>query len=214
MTTPRGLQGLLDLAGPALGSAGAAVGPEPPAALAELWRRRDGWTALWGALQVFPRVRGGGVPAASAIDDALRSGHGALAAGHVPFAQDLFGVLFTWHEDHVCSFDPETAEHEPVADDLEGWADAVLAEPEELAGSAFAFDWQERHGALGAGERLVPLLPFVLGGEYDDGNLEPRGTLLALRERAALARVVAELPDGAEVPWPLPGTREEEPAGS
>jgi hypothetical protein len=48
----------------------------------------------------------------------------------------------------------------------------------------------------------------VLGGEYDDANLEPRATLLALRERGALARVIAALPDGAEVEWPLPGTRE------
>ncbi len=177
--------------------------------LRELRGQRDGWVAFWGALQVFPSVPGGGVPGAAEVGATLAEAFGELAAGHVPFAQDLFGVLFTWHPGGISAFDPETAEHEPVGADLDAWAAALLEEPEELAGSAFAFDWQERHGMLGAGERLVGLLPFVLGGEYDDANLEPRGTLRALRERGALARVIASLPDGAEVEWPLPGTREE-----
>ncbi|MCW3010371.1 MAG: hypothetical protein JWO90_775 [Solirubrobacterales bacterium] len=199
---------LLSVASPGLGAAGGSVPGGLPASLAPLWAERDGWVAFWSALQVFPAAAAGGVPSVAEVNAALAEAFGELAAGHVAFGQDLFGVLFTWHEDHVCAFDPETAEHEPVADDVEGWAAALLAEPEELVGSAFAFDWQERHGAVEPGERLVPLLPFVLGGEYDDGNLEPRGSLQALRERAALARVVATLPDGAEVEWPLPGTRE------
>ena len=202
------LNRLLALAGPALAE-DVALAPEPPA-LAALRDRRDGWVAFWGALQLLPRERAGGVPGARELDAVLARAFGPLADGHVPFAQDLFGVLFTLREEAVWSFDPETAACEPVAPDLDGWAAAVLAAPEELVGAAFAFDWQERHGALGPGERLVGLVPFVLGGEYDDANLEPRETLLALRERGALARVVAALPDGAEVPWPLPGTREPE----
>lgn len=206
-----GLTDLLAVAGPALGPAAPAPGAEVPPPLRPLWAARNGWVAFWSALQVFPL--GGcppaGPPDVAAVNAVLSEAFGDLAAGHVAFAQDLFGVLMTWHGDHVCAFDPETAEHEPIAADLDGWAAALLAEPEELTGSAFAFDWQERHGALQAGERLVGLLPFVLGGEYDDANLEPRGTLLALRERAALARVIADLPDGAEVDWPLPGTRED-----
>lgn len=206
---PDALPRLLQLAGPSLATPGA-VPAGLPADLAALWAERNGWVAFWSALQVFPAGPGGGVPDLAAVQGTFEKAHGPLADGHVAFAQDLFGVLFTWHADHVCAYDPETGEHEPVAPDAEGWAARVLEEPEELVGSAFAFDWQERHGALEPAERLVPLLPFVLGGEYDDGNLEPRGTLLALRERAALAHVVAALPDGAEVEWPLPGTREDD----
>lgn len=203
------LDQLLSVASPALGPSDPPLLPGLPVALTPLWAQRNGWTAFWSALQLFPTGVTAGGPDVAAVDAALHGAFGELAAGHVALGQDLFGVVLTWHEDHLCAFDPETAEHEPIADDVEGWAAAMLAGPEELVGSAFAFDWQDRHGPLEPGERLVPLLPFVLGGEYDDANLEPRNTLLALRERAALARVIATLPDGAEVEWPLPGTREE-----
>ncbi len=209
MIAPAGLAHLLSVASPALGPAAPSLQAALPAPLGPLWAQRNGWFAFWSALHVFPVGAVAGGLDVTAVNAALREAFGKLAVGHVAFGQDLFGVLMTWHEDHVCGFDPETAEHEPIAGDLDGWATAVLAGPEELVGSAFAFDWQERHGRLEPDERLVPLLPFVLGGEYDDANLEPRDALKALRERAALARVIAKLPDGAEVDWPLPGTREE-----
>ncbi len=200
---------LLAVAGPALGEPGTTAPVGLPPVLAPLWAQRNGWVAFWSALEVFPLGPSAGGPDVAAVNATLAEAFGPLAAGHVAFGQDLFGVLLTWHDDHACAFDPETAEHEPIAGDLDGWAAAMLDAHEELVGSAFAFEWQERHGPLEPGERLVPLLPFVLGGEYDDANLEPRGTLRALRERSALARVVAALPDGAEIEWPLPGTREE-----
>lgn len=198
---------LLDLAGPALGPSGAAPPPGAPDALAPLWRARNGWVAFFSALHVLPVGDGAPAPSFEAVDAVLRRDFGPLAEGHVAFAQDLFGSLFTWDGARVCRWDPETGEAEPVAEDLDGWAAALLAEPELQAGSAFAFDWQERHGALEPSERLVPLLPWVLDGDWEDANLEPRDALVALRERAALARAVAALPDGAEVEWPLPGTR-------
>lgn len=208
MHASQGLTRLISVASPALGASGAALPPALPAPLAPLWAQRNGWVAFWSSLHVFPLGPARDGCDVAAVNATLAGAFGELAAGHLAFGQDLFGVLVTWHGQHVCTFDPETAEHEPVAENLDDWADAVLADPEELVGSAFALDWQERNGPLEPGERLVPLLPFVLGGEYDDANLEPRDTLRALRERAALARVIATLPDGADVEWPLPGTRE------
>ncbi len=176
-----------------------------------MYTERDGFLTSFSALHVFPASPVDGQPDLASVHATLEQAFGELRGGHHAFAQDLFGVLFTVHADGICAFDPETAEHEVVATDLDGWAEAVLAEPEELLGAAFAFDWQERHGALRPGERLVPLLPFSLGGEYDDENLEPRATLTALRERGVLARALAGLPDGADIEWPLPGTREDAP---
>lgn len=205
MATPS-LDGLLALAGPALG----APPDAPPDALRALHDARNGFVAFFAALHVFPtRSASEDVPDLAALETTLRDAYGPLLGAHRAFAQDLFGSLFTVHPDGICSFDPETAEHEVLAADLDAWAGLVLAEPEALVGSAFAFDWQERHGALHANERLVPLMPFSLGGEYDDANLEPRDTLRALRERGVLARALAGLPDGAEIDWPLPGTRED-----
>lgn len=208
MPEPSALRQLLDLASPSL-AAEPAVEPADAARSAALRASRNGWVACFSALQVFPTHGGGSIPDLETVNRTLHATYGALATGHQAFAQDLFGVLFTTHPDGICAFDPETAEHELLAPDLEAWARRVLDEPEELLGAAFAFDWQERNGALRTSERLVPLLPFVLGGEYDDENLEPRDTALALRERGALARQIARLPDGAEVDWPLPGTRED-----
>ena len=204
---PSSLARLLALAGPPLAALGPELAPDTPRALAGLWSERNGWLAYWSALMVLPLGPAGPHPRAEAVARVMREEFGSLADGHTAFAQDLFGVLFTWHADGVHRFDPETGDAERLADDLEGWAAAVLVQPEELVGSAFAFDWQERHGALRPAERLVPLLPWALDGGWEDENLEPRDTLLALRERAALARAISALPDGAEVDWPLPGTR-------
>ena len=120
MTAPAGLTDLLSLAGPALGPVDATPGIALPEVLRPLWGARNGWEAYWSALQVFPLgAATAGLADVASVNAVLAEAFGSLAAGHVAFGQDLFGVLMTWHEDHVCGFDPETAEHEPIADDLD-----------------------------------------------------------------------------------------------
>ena len=89
-----------------------------------------------------------------------------MAEGLLFFAEDAFGGQFALRDEHVVTFDPETGEAQALASSIEDWADQLLADFEFLTGQPLAHDWQARNGALPPGERLVPKVPFVLGGEY------------------------------------------------
>jgi len=53
--------------------------------------------------------------------------------------------------------------------------------------------------ALAMGSRLMPKIPFVLGGRYRVENLYSLGSASAMKSRGNLARQFKDLPDGAQV---------------
>lgn len=79
------------------------------------------------------------------------------------------------------------------------WADHVLFDYEVLTGYPIAHDWQQRHGSLPAGARLVPKQPFVLGGQFSVENLSVVDAAEAMRFRAETAAQIQDLPEGATV---------------
>jgi hypothetical protein len=132
-------------------------------------------------------------------DDLWRSAYGAMAEGHFFFAEDLFGGQFSIKDDHVFTFDPETGEAGLLSSSLEEWADCVLFDYEVLTGFPLARAWQLRHGSLPAGARLVPKLPFVVGGEFSVDNLFVLEAAESMRQRAEIALQIQNLPEGASV---------------
>jgi hypothetical protein len=86
-----------------------------------------------------------------------------------------------------------------MASSLEDWADQLLADYEVLTGYPLARDWQQEHGPLPAGQRLVPKIPFVLGGDFATSNLYPLDAAQGMRVRAELALQLRDLPDGTTV---------------
>jgi hypothetical protein len=96
-------------------------------------------------------------------------------------------------------FDPETGEFEQVADDIEGWAGAILDDYRVLTGFPLAHDWQVANGTLRPGRRLTPRIPFVLGGEFAVDNLYDANTVSALLYRADIAEQIRDSPDGTRV---------------
>jgi hypothetical protein len=116
------------------------------------------------------------------------------------FAEDAFGAQFGIGSDASISvLDPETGDFDSVAPDLEGWAQAILDDHRYLTGWPLAHDWQVANGALRAGRRLIPKVPFVLGGEYSVDNLYDADTVLALLYRGDVAAQIRHLPDGAKI---------------
>jgi hypothetical protein len=124
-----------------------------------------------------------------------------LAEGCWFFAEDVFGVQFCLKDEHIASFNPETGEVEPVADTLEEWAAKILKEYDCLTGYSLAHAWQQKNGALKPGMRLVPKVPFVLGGEFRVENLVVMDAVKGMRARGSLARQIRELPDGARIQY-------------
>jgi hypothetical protein len=174
-------------------------------ALTSLLAERNGFFAFTSALL----VRGSGamrdgVPGSLEqwnTLDGWRADYGDAARGLLFFAEDAFGAQFAISADRagVCTFDPETAAIEWLAPDLEGWAAMVLADFAFLTGHPLAEQWQKQHGALPHTHRLVPKQPFVMGGAFDVDNLSACEADAGMRSRAAIARQIADLPDGAKV---------------
>lgn len=115
------------------------------------------------------------------------------------FAEDVFGGQFCLATDGICFFEPETAELKPIARDLDGWAEALLSDYNFVTGFPIAHQWQEMHGALPAGSRLVPKIPFNLGGEYAVDNLHVLADAKAMRLMGDIAMQIKGLPEGTKV---------------
>lgn len=131
-----------------------------------------------------------------------QSAYADFPIGCICFAEDIFGGQFALRKSGVCAFNPETGEIEHLADSLESWAELILGDYEYLTGYPLGHEWQLGNGPLAPGYRLVPIKPFVLGGQFDVLNLMPMESRHSMLLRAKLANRIRELPDGATVCWP------------
>ncbi|MDQ8045152.1 MAG: hypothetical protein AAGC46_09400 [Solirubrobacteraceae bacterium] len=164
-------------------------------ALSGLLERRNGFYALESALHVFGEAR-----ARDWNETTLwRALYGDATRGHWFFAEDVFGGQFSVTADGVQAWDPETGESEPLANDLEGWAEVLLADYAFWTGQPLAREWQQTRGPLSEGFRLLPKVPFVLGGDYAVENLRAVDAVSAMRIRAGYAHALRNAPDGTRI---------------
>ena len=172
--------------------------------LAEMLRARNGFYAFESALHVFAsgdqRAAGDSLEAWNA-PTTWRAGYDGLADGFVFFAEDVFGSQFAIRNERVYVFDPETGSAEPMASSVEDWADQLLSDYEVLTGFPLAHRWQQANGPIPAGQRLVPKIPFVLGGDFEISNVYLVDAREGMRLRSELAVQIRDLPDGAQVQY-------------
>ena len=169
--------------------------------LVSLLEARNGFYAFESALHVFPAgdsmtsltLEGWNSPTL------WRSEYHGLADDCVFFSEDAFGGQFCIASGAVFSFNAETGEREHIGATLDDWASALLQRHRLLTGWPLAHDWQARYGMLPIGRRLIPKLPFVLGGAYSVENLRDGDAVKAMRFYGDLAGQIRSLPDGAQV---------------
>jgi hypothetical protein len=173
--------------------------------LTALLNERNGFFAFEAALRVFPA---GDAVQSYSLDDwnslnLWRNGYENLAEGLLFFSEDIFGTQFCLKEDKVYSFDPETADITFVANTVDEWAGEVLKDYDVLTGYSLAHEWQMRNGSLAPRNRLMPKIPFVLGGEFNIDNLVSIDGARSMRCRANLARQIHSLPDGTQIKFEI-----------
>ena len=175
--------------------------------LAELLSERNGFYAFESALHVYG-IYATGEPSETQPDilrwndpDCWRSSYGDLADDYLFFAEDVFGGQFAIADggESIVSFDPETADSAIVADGIDSWAKAILEDFDYLTGHSLASAWQKRHGGLRQGDRLLPKLPFVVGGKYEISNLRSSNAVDGMRFRGEIAVQIANLPEGSPI---------------
>ncbi len=160
---------------------------------------KNGFLCFESALHVFPS--GGGEISLEAWNARAlwRGAYDDMANGILFFAQDVFGNQFGIAGREIISFDAETGEVEVIANSIQKWAEAVLADFEYMTGYPLAHSWQKKNGGLLTHERLVAKQPFVLGGEFDVENLYAMDATNSMRFRGELALQIRDLPDGTSI---------------
>ncbi|WP_407538218.1 SMI1/KNR4 family protein [Deinococcus radiomollis] len=114
------------------------------------------------------------------------------------FGQDLFGNQYCFSDERICLFDAETAELEYMAATLDEWAELVMND-NYWSGHSLAHSWQAEYGAVTPGHRLIPKLPFILGGKFEAANLHCFENVKAMHYRAELFIQMRDTPDNTQV---------------
>lgn len=132
--------------------------------------------------------------------DALwRNVYHGMANGCLFFAEDIFGGQFCIKKNKIYTFDPETGALDYLANDIEGWAEAIITDYKVLTGYLLAHQWQENHGQLPVRKRLLPKVPFFAGGEFGLDNLYLHDAVEGMKFRANIAIQIKDLPDSAQI---------------
>ncbi len=174
------------------------LGPE----LFRMLERKNGFYAFESALHVFPLtselVNGSSLVEWNS-DSLWRNDYGDLALGLLFFAEDIFQDQFCLSSSGVLRFNAATGGTKLMADSLENWAQIILRDHDHETGWKFASRWQAENGPLAPGKRLMPKIPFFLGGAYSMENFWAGDALEGMRLKADLATQTRSLPDGAQV---------------
>jgi hypothetical protein len=168
--------------------------------LKQMLELKNGFYAFESALHIFPSQSPDKMDLEKWNDLNLwRKDYGDMTEGMFFFAEDIFGGQFCIYENKIYAFDPETAEIELLAENLQGWASAILEDYDYLTGYPLAHEWQKRSGAIPPGKRLAPKIPFIAGGEYVIDNLYIADPIELMKFRGNIAKQIKDLPDGTEI---------------
>lgn len=167
----------------------------------EMLSRLNGFYCFESALHVFPDTS---FRSSLGVEDwnrdALwRNEYDGLDPNGVFVSEDAFGNQFFLLDASVNRFDAETGEVEVFSSNVDGWAAKILQDFNLHTGYPLARDWQAQNGPLAAGHRLIPKVPFVLGGDYKVENLYSCEAVSGMQLRGSIAVQIAEVPDGDSV---------------
>lgn len=173
-----------------------ALGPE----LFHMLERKNGFYAFESTLHVFPLTSAVGMSLEEWNADTLwRNGYQDLADGLLFFAEDALQDQYCLAANGVLRFCAETGATKFAADSIEGWAKLILEEYRRESAWPLASKWQAEKGPLPVGKRLMPKIPFFLGGAHSIDNLWVGDAVEGMRFKADLALQTRTLPDGADV---------------
>ena len=173
--------------------------------LAKFLQIKNGFYAFESALLVRPLSSSGAVLGLKEWNDPALwiDRYSVNLKGFLFFAEDLFGCQFALHNDGVVLFEPEQGQHKSLCPSLEQWCELILQDYDFHTGFSLAHTWQKENDPLPAGNRLLPKVPFVLGGEYKGDNLYSSKDVQGMRFSAKLANQIRDIPDGTNITFKI-----------
>ncbi len=155
---------------------------------------------LGGAIRVFGVV-GVRLPSIEQWNDPSlwRSAFDGLADGPPFVAESYLGDQYRVIDGGVVRWSPETGGQEGIGVTLDKWLASVRSDPGAEVPLWLLEDWEALHGTLPPDDHLAPSVPYILGGDYQLGNLHAISGVSDLHWRAQLATKLRDLPDGSEI---------------
>lgn len=175
---------------------------ELPPGLSMLLQMRNGFVEFESALVVFPTTESAGVPGIHEWNNLTgwrRHYRAVITDKYICFAQDLFGLQFAIANSDVVRMNPECGSVIAYAQSIEEWAMRLLENYEEDTAWPLAHVWQMSNGVLAPNMRLLPRVPFVLGGEYVVDNLVAVECHQVMEYWGSLYEAIRDVPDGQSV---------------
>jgi hypothetical protein len=170
--------------------------------LLRMLERKNGFYVFESALHVFA-LTANLAPGMSMQEwnagSLWREGYANLGDGLLFFAEDALQDQFCVSSTGVVRFNAETGERHFIADSIERWAQIIMRDYEHETRWPLLHEWQEQNGRLTPGKRLLPKIPFFLGGEYKLENLWAGDAVEGMRVKADIAMQTRHLPDGSKV---------------
>ena len=157
--------------------------------------QRNGFYAFESALHVFPSdLSDSTINIENWNSENLwQKNYNELMKDYFFFAEDIFGSQFCVLDNKIYLFDPETANAQEMASNFDEWAYKILNRSNFFTGFPLAHEWQSKNGAISTKERLLPKIPFVLGGKFVVDNLYNLNAIQGMKIRADLATQICSL---------------------
>jgi hypothetical protein len=173
--------------------------------LEKFLQNKNGFYAFESALLVRPLTSSGDVLGLKEWNDPELwiKQYSADLKDFLFFAEDLFGCQFALSKEGVVHFEPEQAQHKIFCSSLEQWCELILQDYDLHTGFSLAHTWQKANAPLKPGHRLLPKVPFVVGGEYKGDNLYSSKDVLGMRFCAKLANQIQDIPDGTKITFKI-----------
>lgn len=135
------------------------------------------------------------------VNNILNAEFGELFYGLCSFGQDVLANQFVFDiaTGDVLLFNIETGDRESLAKDFAGWLKVLMTDPNFLSGEDFITEWLGAGMSLSVSQRLVPKIPFVIGGDYQASNFYASSFPKYLMYYGDLAGQIHSLKDGEKV---------------
>jgi hypothetical protein len=162
---------------------------------------KNGGFFLKRSLQLYSFVRVRDFFNIEYINLLLQEAFGELFNNLWAFAQDAFGNQFAFDlsSKQIVFFNCETGEKEVLASNFEQWLGILFNDFEYLTGMPYIEAWQEKKHLLLPNQRLVPIKPFVIGGEYVVTNFSVLDFPEYFFYNAHIAKQIVNAKDGTKI---------------
>jgi hypothetical protein len=151
---------------------------------------KNGFYAFESALHFFPATNAS-VPNLSLwnSNDLWKHEYSSSIKDYLFFAEDIFGIQFCVFRNEIHTF----------ATSFEEWSKCILEKYNYWTGFDLAHQWQLKNGVIPVGTRLLPKIPFVLGGKFSIDNLYLLDSVKGMRIRGDLSQQIKNSPDGTKI---------------